>query len=299
MGTSVYCSATHIKLVEGSASGKKIRITAYESYPLPEGVLINGMITDEDAVATALKEMAKERKLQNKSVALVVDSSNITLRTLTAPLLSKKEVLAFARQELSLYQEQDADIVYDYAVLTPKLEGGGGSILAAAASRSFFESYLSVFRTVGMKVSGINIGVNCQVKLARLFKAQVEGAYILAHVDGNNLLLTLFEGGRYLLANRYRLLFTFGSQGWFHEFADHVSSVIQFNKGQKGNKDIAAVYIDGLHSEARETIASGLAAFHIQVLPFPQAGAIEVSTRNEEEFQLGKYQYNVGNLLKN
>ncbi len=124
--------------------------------------------------------------------------------------------------------------------------------------------------------------------------------HVLAMVDGNNLILTLFDGAEYVLANRYRLLNTFLQAGWYEEFSDNISSLIQFNKGQK-NRDITAVYVDGVPEAALMEMEESLRRANVKIRPIPREGAVELEEqagKESEAFQLGKYMYNVGNLLK-
>ncbi|MDL2257997.1 pilus assembly protein PilM [Eubacteriales bacterium OttesenSCG-928-K08] len=298
MAISVHCSATHIHIVEGSVSGKKLTINSYVSAPVPEGAIINGMIIDEENFLQALKHMVANKVLPaKKTVSLVVDSSNIMMRTLAVPLLSNKEVLKHVQRELSIYLDDAVEHVYDFAVLQPKLNDGGGSILAVAAGKPLLESYVRVFKAAGLNVSNIRLGASCQIKLAQFLPAFKDQTFILTQVDGNSLVLTLYDKGNYMLANRYRLLNTFGSIGWYDEFDDHISSMIQFNKGQKSNNDVSVVYADGLTNAGVARIRDTLAGFKIAVAPFPFDKAIALPSDAANEFQLGKYQYCVGNLL--
>lgn len=299
MSICVYCSAAFIKVVDGAQSGNKLRVSSFEAYPVPEGVIINGVITDEEAMVALLKEMKQSNVLPQKPISLVVDSSNIMMRTLNAPLLSPKEISRFVFNELSMYQEEETDMLYDYTVLEPRLPSGGASVLGVAASRQLIDSYQRLFRAAGFTLKSINLGINCQIKLARFLKLLKDEAYILAQVDGNNLVLSLYDGENFLLANRYRLLFGFGTDGWYGEFGDHLSSMIQFNKGQKSNREISTVFADGLSEEGLASLASMLLGFGIRISPLPQ-DRVELVGKAAQQggFQIGKYQYNIGNLLK-
>lgn len=301
MGFSVYCSTTHVHCVAGTQAGKALRVTDYLSVPLGEGAVINGIITDEELLTATLLEMRQKKLIGGARVSLVADSSTIAMRTLTAPVLPKKELHAFVQRELSAYMEADTPLVCDYAVLEESLPTGGGSILAVGVPRAFLEAYVRVFTNAGYQLQNINVGLNAQVKLVRSMKNAAGETCVLAMVDGNNLVLSIFDRGKHLHANRYRLMNRFGSLGWLDEFENNISSLIQFNKGQRNN-DINAIYVDGLPEEAYLQAEAGLSHYNVRVQPFPTEGAILLSgnaaKERDDAFRLGKYQYNVGSLLK-
>ena len=78
MTTSVYLSNNNINAVVGSGGGK-IRVKRVCSTQIPEGSLINGIITNEADLAEQLKEFWAANKLPKKDVSLVINSSQFVL----------------------------------------------------------------------------------------------------------------------------------------------------------------------------------------------------------------------------
>ncbi|MDL2234866.1 pilus assembly protein PilM [Christensenellaceae bacterium OttesenSCG-928-L17] len=299
MAISIYCSAMYVHVVDATVSGKNIKVKDFFSQPVPEGTIINGLITDEEALVNVLKQLMIDKVISKSSVSLTIDSSNILMRTINAPMVSQKSMMDFVKNELSIYMEDGTENIYDYAVLEPKLAAGGGSILAIAASRALIDSYEHVFSAAKLKLENINLGLNCQIKFAQFIPQLQNETFILTQMDGNNLVLVLYNKGKYVLANRYRLLYTYGTSGWYEEFDDHISSMVQFNKGQKNNEDISIVYAD-LNEAGHEQVAAGLRNSNLELKPFPGEGNVQLVGKAAQRgaFEIGKYQFALGNLLK-
>ena len=299
MAVSIFCSAMYVHVLDAAASGKTIKVKDFFSQPVPEGTVINGLITDEEALVNVLKQLVIDKIITQKTVSLAIDSSNILMRTMTVPALNPKDLMDYVKNELSIYMEDGTESVYDYAVLEPKLAAGGGSILAVAASRALLESYQNVFLAAGLKLADINIGVNCQNKFVSIVDRLQNETFILTQVDGNNLTLTLYNQGKYVLANRYRLLYNYGTTSWYEEFTDHISSIVQFNKGQKNNDDISTVYVD-ISESGQAQVADNLRIMGLELKEFPGAEVVRVlgSAEKRGHFEIGKYQFALGNLLK-
>ncbi|MDF2567747.1 MAG: pilM, partial [Oscillospiraceae bacterium] len=77
MTTSVYLSNEEVTVVSGKALKKKVKICSFETVPMPEGAIINGKITDDDAVRSILTTLRQGKKIPKKNVRLVIDSSSV------------------------------------------------------------------------------------------------------------------------------------------------------------------------------------------------------------------------------
>ncbi len=299
---SFFCSPTQIKVLMGDSDGKAISLDNYAVINIPEGSMINGIITDEDAMTNALASLATEYALDKDDSYLVIDSNSIMVKTMDVPPLSEGQIMEFVEREFSQYgeDENDAEKLYDYTVINPQAESGGATIMAVAAGKGLIESYRTIFVGAGINLKGINIGTNALIKLARFVPQLQSGTFVLAIVDGKNLAFTLFNGGEYSLTNKYRLLNMIGTPEWQGEIGDNLSSMIQFNKGQKNTNDIEAIHFTGILPEEIESLKSTLEYLTINVDGLSMTGSvIQSDTINAKGgFSAGGFLYNIGNMLK-
>lgn len=299
---SIYCSPTQVKVVMGSAESKSIKIDNYATALIPEGAMINGIITDEDAMINLLSDLNSQYVLDKDDTLLVIDSNSILTKTMDVPPVSEHQVLEFVAREFSQYGEEDgeAEKIYDYTVIDPQAESGGATILAVGANKGLIESYQRVFVSAGYNLKGINIGINAQIKIASYIPQLQTGTYVLAQVDGKNLTFTLFNEGEYSLTNKYRLLNMTGTPEWFNEVGDNMSSMIQFNKGQRTTNDITAAYFVGITPEEISALSSNLQYLNIEMSELRFDGSVVYSdtVTSKGGFSAGNFLYNIGNLLK-
>jgi Tfp pilus assembly PilM family ATPase len=201
------------------------------------------------------------------------------------------------RREYGRYSESD-DSVYDYSVLSPKGPRGGVEILAVGVARDLILSYRRTLIGAGFDLKSIDIGIHCQIKLARLLPQLQQGSVILAHLDGRALTLTLFETGNYVVSNRYRLSHADTAPELTDEIGNNISSMIQFNKTQKDSAAITAAYTAGVDDAGIDALRSSLTYLGINVGSLDMSGYISLQADAASELDAGRYLLNIGNLIK-
>jgi Tfp pilus assembly PilM family ATPase len=72
MATSVYLSNEEIIVISGKASKRSIKVKEFHSVTMPEGAIINGIITNEDIIKQTLFQMRKKRFLPKKNIHLIM-----------------------------------------------------------------------------------------------------------------------------------------------------------------------------------------------------------------------------------
>jgi Tfp pilus assembly PilM family ATPase len=293
-----------MKFVTGDADTKVVKVRGYGKLPLPMGSMINGIITDEDAMTRFLAQTAGEYALGKEQALLVLNNNGIQAKSLEVPHVSDDMILEFIHREYSQHDESTQEqYVYDYTTLSRKGPAGGMQILAVRVARELLDSYRRVFAGAGLDLKRIDIGLNCQIKLAGFTPQLQKGSVILAFIDGRALEVTLFENGRYVVANRYRLTGAEDDSELIQEIGRNISSMLQFIKTQQGSADITAACIAGI-SEARvNALRFSLTYLGIEIERFDLSQRIKLRTASKDSetsgnFDEEEYFLNLGNLLK-
>ena len=229
MAVSVLISNNYINAVQGSGTKGSVNVKSCVKAPIQEGLLINGMIMNEDILSDAIKNVWADNPELSKSVRLIVDSTS---------------VLEIIKGEYSEVENYDK-LLYYYRILNQKVKDGGMDILSCAVERDFIEGYINLFETAGIKLESINTALSSVIDAASLYKELSRSTYVVANLDGNNLSNTLFVNGDYNYSSRSRLLEEVGSEDSSDELYRIFSSLIQFNKSQKTGFDITDVYFTG------------------------------------------------------
>jgi hypothetical protein len=292
-----------LKFVTGEADARSVKIRKYAELLLPAGGMINGIVTDEDIMTRFFAQVNNDYALGKEHTLLVINNNNIQAKSFEAPPVAEDMMIEFIRREYNQYSDDGSENnVYDYTVLSPKGKTGGVQILAVGVARSILDSYRTTLVNAGFDLKLIDIGLNCQIKLAKVLPQLQQGSVILVFIDGRSLALTLFENGNYIVSNRYRLTHTDDEPELIDEIGGNISSMIQFNKTQKDSAAITAAYIAGAVEPQVDALKSSLTYLGIDIQRLDMSGMVRLQADGGADegtqFDAGRYLLNLGNLLK-
>jgi hypothetical protein len=295
MSVSFYISNTSVKAVSGKSGRKKVIVKNAYKENIPEGLIINGIITDETALSDVIKNFKIKHKINCTEADLVVSGKNIMCKTAKIPPATRNNIIKLVQSEYSDLENPE-NYIFDYTVINPLNEDNTATVLACAADRDMIASYINLFNSAGIKLSSINTDVNSQIKLMRNFIGLEKSTYLLAVADGNILSVTLFAGGIFSFSNRSRLMEDRGTEAVINEFARIISSFMQFSKAQKNKSDITDVYFCGMNKYEANMCSqiSDLLEIHVSALP---ECPVTISSL-DRNFSISEYIYSVGNLIK-
>jgi type IV pilus assembly protein PilM len=112
-------------LSPGTTDGRpSVTVHGLGQVPLPEGVVVNGVVMDAAAVTTALKELWRANRFECRNVILGITNQQLVVRDMTVPNLSpelRAKALPFqAREIVALPMDQ---VLLDFAQLGGVDEG--------------------------------------------------------------------------------------------------------------------------------------------------------------------------------
>ncbi len=236
MNTMIFINNDVIQIV--NPIGKRYQ---YESIPLREGTILNGVMIDTDEVVQKLKQ--HRRKLQNAT--LVVDSSHIIVKKMQLPKLPKKRLFSIVKSEFNLGEEQE--YVYDLNILSSSHTEV--CALGCAVPKEFIEKYHAVFKEANIRLKRVDVAMNGIVKYVNKIPAFQNKTFILNIVSGNVLLALLFENGEYKISNRHRMIQEMGTEGYLRELHDKFSTMVQFSQSQR-IENVKDSYYIGIDKES-------------------------------------------------
>lgn len=301
MYVTVFCSPTHLKVVIGTGDSRAIKVDDFGMFSLPEGAMINGIITDEETMIRFLSDIGKSMGVFRKETLLVIDTNSIRSKVMDLPVVSEQKILEFVTQELASFSGEETNDVFDYAVLNGRLPDGGARVLGVAVDRSVLQVYRNTLTSAGFNLKSVNIGVNALIKLVNIVPELSAGASILAVMDDRNMSLSLFERGEYKITHKYRIYSAEDTPDWRQEIGGNISSMIQFHKGQRPEEDISAVFFAGLSAARTGALTGPLSYLGIEVGMLDLSPRIKYTGKAAKsgiEFVPGQNLLNLGTLLK-
>ncbi|MDR3052465.1 MAG: hypothetical protein LBU48_01205 [Coriobacteriales bacterium] len=307
---SLYCSPTHFKLVVGSADKDTIKVENFLEVALPPNATINGIVTDATTMTDFFDSVAKQwgiaaGKVMNNPLLkqpsqLVVHTNSIQTKILEVPPVSDEQVRIFIKREFDQYAEGETDDLYDYTILNPSLPSGGIEILATSVGRSLLAPYVTALTGAGYNLKGINIGVNCHIKLVRFLPELTGQSFVLVHADGKDQTITLFIGGFYRFSNRYRLMNNPNTPEWLAEIVNNLSSMLQSTRAQRKQAAVAYAYVAGMADAQIAQMMTASQQLGVQIVKLDLREAVRAPRPFEgaAPFEPGSYLFNLGNLVK-
>jgi type IV pilus assembly protein PilM len=149
---------------------------------LAPGVVRDGEVVDVDALAEALKDFFRDKKLP-RNVRLGVANQRIVVRTLDAPPLQDKELAAAVRFEAQNLIPMPLDqAVLDFQVLGPVEtdEGPRTRVILIAARRDMVERLVNSARRAGLRPVGVDLSAFAMIRaLAPSTPASTGGGAVL------------------------------------------------------------------------------------------------------------------------
>lgn len=249
MRLSVYFSEDAIHVLLGKR-GRTVKVIACQILPLKPGTLINDVVTEDDQLKEVLMKIRDQYPKYRDKVRLVLGNSRILTKTMQVPALPARHILEIAKRELQTCFNISEDMVYDYTTLkTRNSDNKGGTILAVAVKRELIDSFTKLFQECGMELREADIALNAILGLTRSMRYLEKETYILSVLDGRSILSFVFIEGDYMYSNRFRL--TMGEEGpeTGLELSIHLSSLLQFNRSQRNEKEIKKIYLCGVRKE--------------------------------------------------
>lgn len=294
MQTIVFFSNDGIQVLQGTIKGGHLGITNFKTLAIEEGALINGVITNDEAVKHAISEAVKEDSNLFKNLKLIIDSSLIATKNVEVPDLKPKELDAVAVTEFEDTAGNYDDLVVDYARI-PGLNGS--NLFCCGLEKRVVESYVTLFESLKIKVMSIDVGLNAIIQYVSETKDYQRKTLALNILDGKNLVSILFENGIYIFSNRSRLLAERGTDAFAEELSEKLSSLTQFYQSQKSDYPLEMGFYAGMD----EYELNGLKALNfdpeLYLFTLPQTPNITNGFVMDERFDFGRFIYPIAGFF--
>lgn len=291
--TSLYLCNRTVYAAVGSPTANGAKITAVCRDELPEGCLINGVITNESDLAAALRDFFAKNRLPAKRVALCVGGSQFQHKLLTLPTMSEKKLCAVLARELSTAGVEADAPLDDYLLLHRDAKAKTDTMLACRVESALVESYAALARDAGLTLSSLDYSLSGQLKLTAATPALAGSTFVVLHFDGDTLLATLYEQGVFTYASRSRLFYARGTAESGSEITQKLSGLVQFHIANKGAEPIATAYFGGCTQDDLDVCRPGCLSLGLAAEVFPDSPNL----RLPDGVHLADTMFAAGNLI--
>jgi len=142
-----------VKGVELKATGKKHKVLAFASEPIPPDSIVDGAIIDGAAVADAIRRLFENKAFNAKEVAASLSGSAVIVKKINLPVMTESELAESIQWEAEQYIPFDIqDVNLDYQILdagTGPDSKGTMEVLLVAAKKEKIADYTGVISQAG------------------------------------------------------------------------------------------------------------------------------------------------------
>lgn len=291
--TSLYLCNSTVYAAVGTPAPNGAKVTDVCQTDLPEGCLINGIITNEAELTAALQGFFAANGLPTQRVALAAGGSQFNHRLLTLPRMNEKKRAVVLQRELSAGGADVTAPLDDYMLLSTDKKTKADTVLATRVESSVIETYIALAKDSGFKLCSIDLALAGQIKLVRATPALADKTFVVLQFDGDSLIAGLYEDGQYKYSTRSRLFNPRGTEASGTEIAQKLSGIVQFQTAAKSGHAITAVYLGGATPADVDACRPGCAALQLELAEYPETPNIKLPAG----VRLADTMLAVGNLI--
>lgn len=243
MAVILYLSNKLVQVIEARGNGKTVSVQNVWQEEAPEGSIINGIITDEEAFLSWLKEFFTKNKLPKKDVSLVVNSSQFNHKVLEFPVIKNAEIRKMVPREFA--ENRTEGTLFTYYVLEGGSDAGKKKLMATAVEKNYLLSYVVFFKQAGIGISSIDSEISCLVRLFSNSPEIKKKTCLIQVLDGQEVISMVFVKGTYYYSQKNRLLNHDSLEDLPEELESIRGRLFQFLTSQQVKEPIEAIYLCG------------------------------------------------------
>lgn len=244
-----------IRIVKGSESGGKIKISDAVTIDIEDNSIENGTISDVPGLASKIDEVLKSRKMKEKE-AIVSLLSNLTIfKELSIPKAKGNQFLKMVRAEMQAQLGVDDTysisyiIVDEYSEKNDKKSADIVKILATACPYEMIENCKKLFSILSISLKSVIIGCNCISKIILSdIKTCLKMPLLAVQIDRNFLSINLYDDLK-LAFSRFTNVspadYGFASDYMSQAVNENIFRMLQFQKTRKTDQAIENVLFYG------------------------------------------------------
>lgn len=244
----------NIRVVKGTESNGKIKISSAATLDVEENLIVNGHVKDVPNVATLINGILKKNKMPDKE-AIVSISSNLTIfKEMNVAKVKNQDLQKVVKQQMQAELNLDDSYSVSYIIVGEAEQSGDNSepayrILATACPYEIVNSYREVFKLLGISLKSVMIGCNCITKvLLADTKIRSKMPLLAVQIDNNFISLNLYEQGS-LSFSRFASIdaadYGYSDDYVFEAVNENIFRMLQFHRSRQTGESIENVIFYG------------------------------------------------------
>ncbi len=244
-----------IRIIKGSESHGKIKITDAVTIDIEDNSIENGKISDIPGLASKIVSTLKEKNMKEKKAIVSISSNQTIFKELLIPKAKGKSFLKMVRAEMQAQLGIDDTysisyiIVDEYTEKTEKNKSEIVKILATACPYEMIDNCKKLFSSISISLKSVMIGCNCISKIILSdIKTCLKMPLLVVQIDRNFLSINLYDDLK-LAFSRFTDVdpgdYGFASDYMSQAVNENIFRMLQFQKTRKADSVIENVMFYG------------------------------------------------------
>jgi type IV pilus assembly protein PilM len=152
--------SSSLKLAEVISSSKGHQLNRFVEVPLPQGVIIDGILADAGALSLKIKEIFKLAKCGRKGIVTSLAGNSVIIKKVTLEQMDETELRELIKDEAGKYLPFDnmEDVNYDFQILGENnYNPNQMDIVIVAAKKEIVNSFLEAATAAGQNVDIMDV----------------------------------------------------------------------------------------------------------------------------------------------
>lgn len=242
----------HIRIIRGTESRGKIRVSSASTIDLSEGLIVNGHIKDIPKMATIINDELKARRMDDKEAVVTLSSNLVIFKELHIPKAkTNAQLLTMVTNQMQHTMGIADEYSVSYSVAGEVEEEGVQAlkILATACPFEVVDCFRKVFSMLSIALKSVTVTCNA---ISRIIlsdkKVSSRMPMLVVQVDPNFVSLNLYENNQLSFA-RFASIDPVdydNSEDYVYEAVnENIYRMIQFHKSRNPENPIQNVVFYG------------------------------------------------------
>lgn len=195
IGVGLDIGTSSVKIVE-LERGKKITVSRFGIWPLPDGALNGGVVANGVAVGAAIKELLRLLKVRQKNVIVAIAGQAVIVRHIKMPYMSREEAANAIRWEAERYipfSIEEVDL--DFQVIEADQEQNEIEVMLVCAHKDILNSHLLTLREAGLQPLAVDLQPFALMRALGLESPKDDGNVALVDIGAGTTDLTVLKAG--------------------------------------------------------------------------------------------------------
>lgn len=195
---SIELGKDKIRICEMKRKKKELLLYHAVSVDTPEGSMSDGLISDPEPIAAAIRMALKNYKIKTRKVIFTVNSTRVLCKREEIPYLKPNQIKGEIEANLTEYfsvQPEEYEASY-FLTSAAKSRSEKIALMAYAMPKKFLERYYELGSMSGLHVMAVDYAANSLYQLMKHQTGRKSGVF--CHIGYENTALCIMEEGRLL-----------------------------------------------------------------------------------------------------